>query len=342
MNTIARPISRKRMAGLTLVELMVAMTIGLMLLSGISYLFLGARQTFRTTENLSRIQENARYALEVMARDIRMAGHLGCGNLQNIPVNTIANPPVPDFSTLGVLVGLDSPTADESDFRGSGVTRVAGDSISLMGVFDEGVKLVGNLMPHNANIQIENNRYDFQANDVLVVTNCITADIIRATNVSSSSPTSSATIAHSNSANTGNRIGRYLAGSDTRVSKVEQRTYFIGLNPAGRRSLYSLSLTHGVRELVEGVWDMQIRYGVDTNGDRAVNQYLTASQVSAALPVLWQDVLSVQVELLLVSAENGIVTEPQQFQFNGATVTAGDRRMYQVFTSTIGVRNRLP
>lgn len=336
MNTIARPISRKRMAGLTLVELMVAMTIGLMLLSGISYLFLGARQTFRTTENLSRIQENARYALEVMARDIRMAGYVGCGNMRNVTLNTIANPPIPPLLTTNALTGSDWPGATVSNFSGTGVNRVAGDSLSVMGAFGGGVPLAGNLVPSNANVQLVDNRYGFAVNDVLVVTNCVNADMFRATNVSSSG--SITTIAHSNSTNTGNRIGAY--GGDAFAFKVEQYSYFIGANPTGRRSLYKTSLTEGTRELIEDVWDMQIVYGVDTVGDNAVDQYMDATAV--ALAGRWPDVLTVQLQFLLASAEDGITAAAQVYTFNGTATTAGDRRMYQVFTSTIGVRNRLP
>jgi len=336
MNTKARPISRKHVAGLTLVELMVAMTIGLMLLAGISYVFLGARQTFRTTENLSRIQENARYALEMMARDIRMAGYVGCGNMRNVTLNTIANPPIPPLATGNALTGTDWPGAAVSNFSGSLITRVAGDSLSVMGAFGGGVPLTGNLVPSNANVQLVDNRYGFVADDVLVVTNCVSADMFRATNVSAGG--SVTTIAHSNSANTGNRIGTY--GGDAFVFKVEQYLYFIGTNPSGRRSLYKTSLTEGTRELIEDVWDMQIVYGVDTTGDNAVNQYMDATAV--ALAGRWADVLTVQLQFLFASAEDGIATTPQAYTFNGSTTTAGDRRMYQVFTSTIGVRNRLP
>lgn len=336
MNINTHPHSRERMAGLTLVELMIAMVIGLMLLAGISYVFLGARQTFRATENLSRIQENARYALEVMARDIRMGGYVGCGNMRNVTLNTIANPPIPPLVTTNALTGSDWPGTAVSNFGGTGITRVAGDSLAVMGAFGGGVPLTGNLVPSNANVQLVDNRYNFVADDVLIVTNCVSADMFRATNVSASGSTT--TIAHSNSSNTGNRIGTY--GGDAFVFKVEQYSYFIGTNPSGRRSLYKTSLTEGTRELIEDVWDMQILYGVDTLGANAVDQYMDATAVTAA--GRWADVLTVQLQFLFASAEDGITAAPQVYTFNGTTTTAGDRRMYQVFTSTIGVRNRLP
>ena len=72
--------TRKRSIGLSLVELMVAITIGAILLGGAVTLFVNNRDTYNTTTELSRLQETARYALEMMVKDIRMAGYFGCAN----------------------------------------------------------------------------------------------------------------------------------------------------------------------------------------------------------------------------------------------------------------------
>jgi type IV pilus assembly protein PilW len=66
--------SPKRQAGLTLVEMMVAITIGLVVLLAIGSIFIGSRQTYRVQEDNARIQEAGRYALEVIGRSIRQAG----------------------------------------------------------------------------------------------------------------------------------------------------------------------------------------------------------------------------------------------------------------------------
>ena len=73
------------MHGVTLIEMMISLTIGLMIIAGIGYAFLGSRQSFRSQDALSRMQEGARTAFEVMAKDIRMAGFRGC------PPNTAAS-----------------------------------------------------------------------------------------------------------------------------------------------------------------------------------------------------------------------------------------------------------
>lgn len=76
----------RRQLGLTLVELMVALVLGLVVIGAVVNLFLTNRQTYRTTENLARMQENLRFAFELMARDVREAGATACGatNFANV------------------------------------------------------------------------------------------------------------------------------------------------------------------------------------------------------------------------------------------------------------------
>ena len=71
---------RRRASGLSLVELMVALTIGLLLLLGLVEIFGASRAAFSSAEGSARIQENSRFALEFLRRDVRMAGHVGCLN----------------------------------------------------------------------------------------------------------------------------------------------------------------------------------------------------------------------------------------------------------------------
>jgi type IV pilus assembly protein PilW len=330
-------ITHSHQQGFSLVELMVAMTIGFVVVAAVGYVYLSSRQSFRMADNMSRMQENARLGIETLARDVRMAGYVGCGNLQNATVNTIANPPVPAISPATAITGQDF-TAAVANFAGTTINRPAGDTLSVMGAFGGGVGLIGNLAPSNANIQINGNPYNFAVGDVLVVTNCTNADVFRPTTVSGGGTVS---MSHANSTNTGNRVGSY--GPDSFVFKMEQYTYFIGFNTAtNKRALYRTSLVKGVPEgtveLVEDVWDMQIEYGRDTNGDGAADTYGDATAVGAN----WAQVMSARISLLLASPENNIVPSQQTYNFNGAAVPAGDRRLYQVLTSTIAVRNRAP
>ena len=69
-----------RSRGFSLVELLVAITIGAIILAGAITLFVNNRDTYKTTNELSRLQETARYALGMMIKDIRMAGYFGCAD----------------------------------------------------------------------------------------------------------------------------------------------------------------------------------------------------------------------------------------------------------------------
>jgi type IV pilus assembly protein PilW len=64
--------------GMSLIEIMIALLIGAFLLGGVLQIFLSSKQTYRMQENLSRLQENGRFALDFLARDIREAGYWGC------------------------------------------------------------------------------------------------------------------------------------------------------------------------------------------------------------------------------------------------------------------------
>ena len=69
---------RRVQRGFGLLELMLALAIGLMLLAAASQLFTSAHQTWRLQSTATRMQDEARQALLRMAQDIRMAGMFGC------------------------------------------------------------------------------------------------------------------------------------------------------------------------------------------------------------------------------------------------------------------------
>lgn len=69
-----------RQTGLSLIELMIAMALGVVLLLGLVQIFSGVRVSFSSADSLARIQENSRFGLEFLRRDLRMAGHTGCLN----------------------------------------------------------------------------------------------------------------------------------------------------------------------------------------------------------------------------------------------------------------------
>ena len=76
--------------GFTLTSLLVSLVLGGFLVAGMLSVFLGGLETFRTTDALARMQESGRFALEILRRDLRQAGFVGCRNSlrQELPRGT--------------------------------------------------------------------------------------------------------------------------------------------------------------------------------------------------------------------------------------------------------------
>lgn len=77
--------------GFTLVEIMVAVTIGLLMMAGILQITLANKESSRLQRNMGFVQENVRSAMEFIARDVRLAGHY----IDNNPSDRILTAPAP-------------------------------------------------------------------------------------------------------------------------------------------------------------------------------------------------------------------------------------------------------
>jgi len=80
-STFSKLTPRHAIAGVTLIELMVALAIGVFLMIGAITVFMQGRSSFRIMESVSRLQENGRFALDSLEPDIRMAQHWGLTNV---------------------------------------------------------------------------------------------------------------------------------------------------------------------------------------------------------------------------------------------------------------------
>ena len=105
-------------------------------------------------------------------------------------------------------------------------------------------------------------------------------------------------------------------------------------------------------ELAEGIENLQLRFGVDTNGDGQVDAYKTGKEVAngataTALDANWRNVLSVRVGLLIRSPENAgvpgtVAGAPRTYKVLGTTITpTNDGTMRQVYETTVALRNRI-
>ena len=181
-----------------------------------------------------------------------------------------------------------------------------------------------------------------------MVSNCRGADIFQVTNTTNSTKASQNAVVH----NTGTGSpGNYnpdsckgggnahclsqTYGSDAALFELQAVTYTIAAGASGEPALWRSENGTDV-ELVEGVEEMQVLYGIDDDNDNYANQYVASDAVADM-----NDVIAVRF-MLLVRSEDAFVAEvPQTYNFNGNTVTPADRRLRQVFTTTIGLRNRI-
>jgi type IV pilus assembly protein PilW len=100
-------------------------------------------------------------------------------------------------------------------------------------------------------------------------------------------------------------------------------------------SLWRIIGSGAPQELIEGIEAMQIRYGVDTDGDRLVNSYVTADAVAN-----WNRVISVSFALLIRSVEPDSPPSAQTFSMMGTAVGPfADRYQRTLYTTTVTLRN---
>lgn len=258
--------SIRRQTGLTLVEILLAFAISAFLIAGVIQLLIGSKQTYRSSEGLSRIQENGRLALEMMARNIRMAGFY------------------PRITTTVIVAGP-SPIIERSQSSPPGWP-------SPPSIVTPGAAISG-----------DNNGI------TLIWFN--------------------------------NEPGSACPAPGFFCS----RSYTIGPRPAGAgappcpgavNSLFIQQDGDPQQELVEGVQLMRIFYR-----ERTSPWFVPPSGV-----VDWNNVVSIQIHLLLVSLENNLVTAPQTVVFpddagNPSFVAVASRCLGQVFSTTVAVRNPL-
>lgn len=356
-------IRRDIQQGFSLIEMMIAITIGLLLLAGLGTVYLGSRQTFRQQEAVARMQEGARYAFEVMTLDIRQAGYTGCAPKNKTYSTLVVSAPPDWFNDLATrpLFGYESGAGLPAVVAGALANT---DAVSVLRADDSGNYRVTSHNGPSAQFQLSAN-HDLKQGEVLTVVppDCSQAVAFQMTNVNNNNTIS--TVVHNTGAGTpgnsteclgdptspgclGAPSGYPSLPADSKIMRMSGRIYYLtnngNIQPALFREILSTSGGNAVsvaEELIEGVENMQILFGEDTSAptDRNIDRYVAANAVTN-----WDNVFAVRISLLMRSVENSVVNQPQAIAFNGATVNSGvgaDRRLRKVFTTTIAVRNRL-
>ena len=294
---------RYRVSGFTLIELMIAMVLGLLVLGAAFGIFLSSQRTYQASQGLGRIQESSQVAFEMMARDLREAGASPC-DVTITPANIVANPTPPWYANWSEPL---------TGYENSGLSgQVAGtDALQLVRTGDDAVTTTA--VGVNSFSYTPSKAYADQ--QLLMICDSAAFGIFKA----GSPGANSVDIA-------GTNICTYLpqpnagvcAGSATQYTfpKFSMISPLLGVrwmirdpdaNAANGYSLYRQVNGGNAEEVIEGVVDLQLLYL--RNG-----AYVDASTIADATE--WREVRAVRIRLTLreTEATHGGSTDGQPIQ----------------------------
>ena len=365
-----KPVGRQ--GGFSIVELMVTSVIGLIILSGAVTVFSSNNASGSMSSAMSRVQESGRVAMDIIANDIRMAGYQGCADTDTINANVIANnaPTIdlPSTSLQGAEVSLAGAwqPAMPTDLTPINAAPLPGTDVVYV-QHGSGRTTILNSSMANANenpITLARNPDQLAAGDLVMISDCTSVDIFRATALADATG-DSVQLSYAATQNSQANLSRAYTittnplSTAMRVMRFEAHAYYVANTtrfdadgqPVPALFMLDLSQPGGVAmELVEGVENMQLLYGQEmgTGGIR----YVSAN----ATNLDFESVVSVQIGLLINSVELISNTDDSNsYQVAGQTIgpptgstiikhsgnrTSGSRQLRTSFNTTVRLRNQ--
>lgn len=336
----------RRVRGFSLIELLVAMTLGLLIVGGVALILISSSGIYRSADGRAQIQESARFSLSMMQEDLRMAGYMGCfnPNLYGSRVKNLADTAGTLEGDYAVRIGgfeagganwtpaLDSAIGSagaqpRTPLAGSDVLVVrapTGKSLPLSEPMDNAAEPIT-----LASVE------GLSDGGLAVISDCNYADVFIVTNIPADKR-----ILHSRSRNTSEHLTKAFSSYfNATVTPVATIIYFVApaaSGQSGHNALWRQVGKEAAEEVAAGVERMQLEYGVDTDADLSPNLFVTADQIGE------RAVGAVKVSVLLKSADNKLLDKATTYVFEGrAPQAATDRHMYTPFTTTISLRNQV-
>jgi len=333
--------------GLSLIELMIALLLSSFITLGILTMYLDSTETSQVSRSLARVQEAGRISLDLIARDVRMAGFAGCAD----PLQDLS--PAFDASTLdavffgsslrGARVGGDNwddavGNVDVAALEDNAV--VDSDVLQLRRASGPFVTLDSDMTSSGSTIDTDSDQAgaNFPIGEIALITNCVNADVFTV-----GDPSGFAV----NEINHDALAGTYPEGS--RVFHFNTSVYWVGdTGRTDQRGNAVFALYQNGLEVVTGIERLQTLYGVRAND--SFLRFLTGDEVAANE---WNQVDVVQVGVL-VSDEQRVmkIADAKSYTLPGITVqpagTAGadatypaDGRLRTTFAMTVKLRNQI-
>ncbi|HYA76308.1 MAG TPA: PilW family protein [Burkholderiaceae bacterium] len=366
--------------GLTLVEMMVSVAIGLLVVGAVLYVYMGSRGAYRISKSTSRVQEAGRFGMDAIMHDVREAGFIGCGSrmslatYQAMAINQVAVPPmtlasgaqaIGGYSASSYAPGSTNPWPQPNGISPPWLSG-GGDVLVLRVATASPVMMVADSNTATPAIYVGDNCAGVTTGDYVLASNCTSAAMLRVSNAPATPAAActgtgapvpggveidfAPTDVNGNPVNTNAGPAPSFSYSTLpSAQRFDEYTYYVGQMPFRQwPALYRYSLRAGAaEEIIDHVQAMSVYYGVDPGGGGAV-QYQSAAQVQAANGGAgnWANVTSVRVQLLAAGDDQGVADLPRPALAFGPPNTPPafvppDTRYWQLFTATAALRNRL-
>ena len=304
---------RRSIAGVTLIELMVALVLGLIVAGAAMAVFITTRQTYLATESMGRLQESARVAFELMSREIREAATIPCS--RQTELNNIV-----DSTAWWTARDAGVPVGALSQWNRTSFVDDAGALQLIAAVSPQAAPIVVTVAPPApATLPLDlvvNSTNGLSAGDLLMVCDYGYFDpasgdkrapsgaIFQASSVNSAS----GKIGIATGGSPGNEAGDLfritsVPGSpqvNGIVTVLRPTRWYIGDNAAGGKSLFRTRLVNTAEVLAP------VNDEIVANAERMGLTYLedgAAGYVAAAAVTDWSKILAVRIELDLTSTD---------------------------------------
>ena len=340
---------RADVGGFSLVELMIAITLGAIILAAVSMTFVSSKRTYSTQNRLARLQEDARFAVLYLTRDIRMAGYSGCmDDVSNI--NNTLNVSNFVFDTSVAMEGIEKVSGAGTWYPSGDVSLPANmkegtDAILIRMADSSGSVSISKPMPNvSAELNVST-AFGLKEDDIIVLSDCASADVMQITAVQTSSNKIQHNAGGSSPGNSTQKLSKSYSPPAAKVMKFVSRLYYVkDAVGAAPPTLYRRDNLGAEQPLVENIEDFQITYGVDTDAtDGIPNVYLRAGEAGLQTAAEWARVKSVRFGILVRTPNDKDVDVDihTDYNINGKTFTvaAGDKFQRRVFTTTVQARN---
>ncbi len=310
--------------GFTVVEVLIALSIGLVIFAGVLSIFVGLKTTTTETSNFGELQENGRFAISLLSDDLLKQNFFGDYSGTFGSSNLIAIPGAAGNDCVGGGVNNATFPLATGQFRTLwGETVTAADP---MGCFSDA-------------------RTSADAN--------FRSDLIQIKRVIGSPVVAAAAGFHYLTTNI--TTGSLYAGGgaiplidNSRTWQYQHHVYYVREEALGSEVVPVLMQGRLVRgnmtfaPIIDGIETIRFMYGVDSNGDGGVNAFISADNMTAGL---WNNasgsqILAVKIFVLARSTlPDNKYTNEATYQLGDLAVTVDDNYRRLLFTSTVTLYN---